>query len=140
MNKKPKVASEEKQKEALLRMQYLELGEDVINYFATGIIPLCVNGIDGIYGIPKGSVDRITNFEREHNAIVYAVVYVATNIGDMESYFYVSDWEEEWEMDRCDLTEGYSMTWTENLTHPEYSEFGSIGFERTASGGIRRVS
>ena len=42
-------------------------------------------------------------------------------------------------MDNDDIHEGYAVTWTENMTYPEYSEFGTIGF-RSRGGGVIRVA
>ena len=141
MKKALKIPHEEKLVEAIRRMELLELSEEIKKDFVEREdIPLFARGMEDALHLHKNQENRITAFEDSHNALVYAVIFTPTSLGDMESYLFVSDWEEEWEMDRQDILEGYPMTWTENLTYPQCSEFGSICFERTASGGIIRVS
>lgn len=140
MERKENISKETKLAEAISRMEYLELNPDAILKFKDeGTIPLSLGPDDEIYGIRRSSVDRLTHFEEKHHALVYYVIFIATTFGDMESYLFVSDYEEEWESDWDDIHEGYAMTWTENLTHPSCSEFGSISFTRTKNGGLRRI-
>lgn len=35
----------------------------------------------------------------------------------------------EWERDRADLKDGYPFAYVENLSTPDFSEFGSVGIE-----------
>lgn len=137
---KEKIAREKKLMEAEKRLRLLNVPEETIDGFKElGLIPLTFNGIDMIYGIDKGKVDRITAFEDHYQATVYYVTFVSTTLGDMESYLFVSDYEEEWESDQEDIPDGYAMTWTENLSYPELSEFGSISLQGLPSGGVVRV-
>lgn len=140
MNEKVKVAREDKLTEAKKRLEKLAVGEEVIQSFLMhDLTPISFNGMDNIYGLNKEAVDRIKAFEENYNALVYYVIFAPTGLGDMESYLFVSDYEEEWDMDHEDLVSGYAMTWTENLDHPEWSEFGSISFAKTRSGALRRT-
>lgn len=165
---KAKAAHAKKLREAVMRMKALSIPDGVVQDFATGnSIPVCLHGVNHIFYIardyPIGSakeagateavettedvkrdecriIDNVTKFERAHNALVYFVIYLTTSFGELESYLFVSDYEEEWEMDNADLKDGYAMTWTENTTHPNCSEFGSIGIKKTACGGLDRLS
>ena len=140
MEEKAKVERAVKVREAVQRMQALAINQIAIEAFTKHkLIPICFNSVDKVYGLEPKNVDRIKNFEEQHNALVYFVIFTPTNFGDMESYLFVSDYEEEWEMDNEDIKDGYAMTWTENLTHPECSEFGSISFAPTESGGLKRI-
>lgn len=140
MDKKAKVPIEQKLQEAISRMEYLELNPEAITKFKEeGVVPLSLGSDDTVYGIRRNSVDRLDSFEKKHHALIYYVIFTTTTFGDMESYLFVSDYEEEWKAEWDDIHEGYSMTWTENLTHPNCSEFGSISFVRTKNGGLRRV-
>ena len=135
-----KIPRADKLSEAISRMEYLELNPDAILKFKDeGTVPLSLGSDEEIYGIRRNSVDRLSSFEKKHDALIYYVIFTPTTFGDMESYLFVSDYEEEWESDLDDLHEGYAMTWTENLTHPSCSEFGSITFVKTDNGGLRRV-
>lgn len=138
--KEEKVTKEAKQKEAVKRLEKLVVREELIqNFLAHELVPISFSGVDQVYELNKGGVDRIKAFENNYNALVYYVIFAATGLGNMESYLFVSDYEEEWEMDHDDLDDGYAMTWTENLDHPEFSEFGSISFSRTKRGALRRT-
>lgn len=140
MDKNAKVPVGLKLQEASLRMEYLELHPDAINSFKDeGRVPLSLGSDEELYGVRRNSVDRIADFEKKHHALVYYVIFTPTTIGDMESYLFVSDYQEEWESDWDDLHEGYTLAWVNNLTYPECSEFGTISFARTKSGTLKRV-
>ena len=140
MDKNSKVPMGLKLQEAIQRMEYLDLHPDAIASFKEeGRIPLSLGSDEELYGIRRNNVDRIADFEIEHNALVYYVIFTPTTIGDMESYLFVSDYQEEWESDWDDIHEGYALSWVNNLTYPECSEFGTISFERTDAGTLRRV-
>lgn len=81
----------------------------------------------------------IEKFEREHRALVYAVIRSWTNIGDMDSLLYVSDYPEDWRYDRQDLDQGFTVAYVINWTYPDCSELGSIGFRKTGAGGLLRT-
>lgn len=130
-----------KLREAVKRLERLGIDAKIIKEFAKGeAIPICFHGVDNVYFLERKPTDRVTQFEARHDALVYFVISTKTSFGDLESYLFVSDYEEEWEIDNDDLLDGYAMTWTENLTHPQCSEFGSIGFNKTKHGGLERVS
>ncbi len=140
MNEKAKVGRDVKQREAAKRLAKLEVKEEAIqNFLENDLIPISFHGVDTLYGLNKGSMDRIKTFEDKYNGLVYYVIFTPTGVGNMESYLFVSDYEEEWEMDWNDLDDSYAMTWTENLDHPEWSEFGSISFSKTRGGALRRT-
>lgn len=81
----------------------------------------------------------IKEFEEEHNAIVYLVQKCYTNFGILNSFFFVSEHQEEWEYDWQDLMEGYQLVYVQNETYEDCSEFGSIAF-KYFMGGIVRVA
>uniref|UniRef100_UPI00307DF28E hypothetical protein n=1 Tax=Ruminococcus bicirculans (ex Wegman et al. 2014) TaxID=1160721 RepID=UPI00307DF28E len=51
-------------------------------------------------------LERVRKFEEKYNAVVYHVIHSFTNIGELESYLFVSDRPDEWETDRKDLKSG----------------------------------
>ena len=77
-------------------------------------------------------------FENEWNALVYLVVRTNTNLGTMDSIFYVSDHKDEWPMDNDDLAENYACVYVVNHDMPDCSEFGTIAW-KNVNGGILRV-
>lgn len=78
------------------------------------------------------------NFEKENNCLVYYGIYSNSNIGKILSLLYVSNYEEEWELDRSDLKEGFPLAYVYNMTYEPDSEFGSIGI-KAANGGFIRI-
>lgn len=135
-----KVDKNTKLTEAIQRMKALNINTDAIHAFMKdGVIPISFDTVENVYGLKPGLSDRINAFEDKHNALVYFVIFTPTFLGDMESYLFVSDFREEWDMDNEDLRDGYVMTWTENLTYPQCSEFGSISIQKTKFGGLRRM-
>lgn len=80
---------------------------------------------------------KIEEFEKENNAIVYHVQLTHFVFGDCYSFFYVSDYMEEWEDDRQKLKENCSMVYVWNRTDDFCSEFGWIGFKPSLGGVVR---
>ena len=94
--------------------------------------------IGGLYWLNAEQKKMVQDFENEWNALVYLVVRTHTNLGTMDSLFYVSDHKEEWSMDNDDLVENCACVYVVNHDMPDCSEFGTITF-RNVGGGILRV-
>lgn len=77
--------------------------------------------------------------EQELGCVVYHVTRERTWVGELLDLFCVSEHEEEWEMDREELSQGCSLAYVVNLDDETCSEFGGIGF-RAAAGGIVRTA
>ena len=133
------ITVEIKKQEALRRMKQLKLHENCINEFEKdGVINKSENG--GIlYWLEDNEKEIVKEFEKEYDSTVYHVIYNDTEFGELLTLFYVSDYEEEWEMDRDDLNEGYACAYVKNVTYDELSEFGSICF-RPRYGGLVRTA
>lgn len=91
------------------------------------------------FWIKDEQLERVRKFEEENNALVYFIIHSYTNIGELENYLYVSDYPEEWEMDREDIKQGQQLCYVVNHDAPECSEFGSIGIELTPAAGLHRT-
>lgn len=92
------------------------------------------------YWLNEEEEKQVKQFEKEYNALVYMVIRSFTEFGTLDSYLYVSEYEEEWEQDRQDLKEKNPLCYVYNQNCPEFSEFGSIGFEvMKMSGGLKRI-
>lgn len=142
MKTNPKISHAEKVAEAIKRMQVMGISETQIrNFQDNGYIPVFINGLNLAEAFHKPIKDgRIRKIEAEYNLLIFSIITSHSAIGNMESYIYVSDERNEWEMENEDINDGYAMTWTENLTYPECSEFGSIAFERKDSGALWRTA
>ena len=136
------VGMEEKVAEALRRMRKLNLYQPVINEFQTcGKLeysePTSLGGILYWVSNEDGWEKIVRDFEYEFNSLAYHVIHSYTEFGELLNILYVSDFKEEWELDNEDLEDNYVMVYCVNLTHPEFSEFGTICVEERAGGLIR---
>ena len=132
------ISQEEKKKEAILRMKKLGIISDAIKQFVgENIVMIAEPPIGGMYWLDKEQKEMVKKFEEEYNALVYMVIRSYTNVGKMDSLLYISDYKEEWQMDKEDLENNYIMTYTINHDCPMFSEFGSIVVKRIAGSLIR---
>jgi hypothetical protein len=92
------------------------------------------------YWLNEEEQKQVEDFEKQYNSLVYMVIRSFTEFGTLDSYLYVSQYKEEWEQDLQDLKEGCPLCYVYNKDCPEFSEFGSIGFEVVKmSGGLKRI-
>ena len=88
-----------------------------------------------------GQIKRmIDGFEQQYTALVYAVTHTFFEFGECYEFFFVSNYPEEWEYEREEMTDGYAMVYVYNHSVEWCSEFGTIAFAKTMAGGIRRTA
>ena len=125
--------------EALKRMELLKLHENVIDDFKE-IALLNQSELGGILYWVEGEMEKkIREWEEKTGNLVYHVIHDYTEFGELLSLLYVSTYEEEWEMERDDLVDGYPLAYVMNLTDDWCSEYGSIGI-RPQWGGVVRTA
>ena len=130
----------DKKAEAIKRMKEWGIFPQTIRQFdKQGKLSESEPPLGACYWVEGEQLERVKEFEKEHNALVYFIIHSYTNIGEMESYLYVSDYEEEWEMDHADIKEGQQLCYVYNHDMPDCSEFGTIGIKRTPAAGLMRV-
>lgn len=135
-----KASREEKKIEALARMKLWGIYPPTIRQFKNeDLISESVPPVGACFWISGEQLARVRDFEKQHNALVYHVVHSYTNIGELESYLYVSDYPEEWRQDRKDIGYGQQLVYVLNHTMPDCSEFGSIGVKRSPAAGLIRT-
>lgn len=83
-------------------------------------------------------VELVKKFEEENNALVYHMTHEYTEFGELIDVFYVSNYEKEWADDREELKDNYTTAYVFNLSVPEYSAHGLIGY-KALGGGLVRV-
>ena len=133
-----KVPRERKVEEAVRRMKKLGIINDAIKQFKKdGTVMYSEPPLGALYWLNDEQKQLVKEFEQEHGDLVYAVIRCNSTIGKMDSYLYVSDYEEEWEMDNKDIAAGYPMSYTYNYDAPWYSEFGAIGIDKRFGGLVR---
>lgn len=133
------ISREKKKEEAIQRMKELGIINGAIKQFKDDdIVMVSEPPIGGLYWLDDEQKKIVDDFEKENDALVFMVVKAFTNFGNMLSLLFISDYEEEWEMDRDDIKDDIVMSYTINETAPELSEFGSIGVKRVGGGLIRK--
>ena len=133
------ISREKKKEEAIQRMKELGIINGAIKQFKDDdIVMVSEPPIGGLYWLDDEQKKIVDDFEKENDALVFMVVKAFTNFGNMLSLLFISDYEEEWEMDRDDIKDNIVMSYTINETAPELSEFGSIGVKRVGGGLIRK--
>lgn len=134
-----KITREIKKAEAIKRLKVMNIIDDAINQFIEDdIVMVSDNPFGMLYWLNDNYKQLVKEFEEEYNGLVYIANYCVTEFGRLLSLFYVSDYDEEWEMDNADVEEGYAMVYCINLDCPDFSEFGSIAYE-SINGGIKRI-
>lgn len=131
------MTTQEQKIEAIKRMKLLKLHENPIREFEEeGRLNLSENG--GIlYWLDEKQQEYVKEFETKYNALVYHVIHDFTEFGELLSFLYVSDSEDEWEYDLDDLKQGYPYVYVKNLDDDMCSEFGSIGIKPRCGGIVR---
>ena len=131
-----KVPFERKKQEALDRMKMLNLYPNIIKEFQQDNT-VNMSELGFLYWLTDEQKQYVSEFETEHDALVYHVIHNYTEFGELLTFFYVSDHEEEWEYDRADLKDGYACAYVKNLDEDAFSEFGSVAFKEQFGGLVR---
>ena len=132
-----KVTMEEKKTEALERMKMLNLYPNIIREFEKENILNMSESIGYLYWLTDEQQQYVSEFESEHDYLVYHVIHSFTEFGELLTFLYVSDSKDEWDFDRADLKDGYACAYVKNLDEDAFSEFGSIAFKQQFGGLVR---
>ena len=89
-----RVPKEKKIEEAVKRMEFLKMSENVIKELQEGIIEESESG-GFLYWLDDEQKKIVKDFEDSHNALVWHCVRSWTNFGEMLSLLFISDYEEE---------------------------------------------
>lgn len=134
------VSRENKKVEAINRMKGLELFAPCIKAFKDRNEVQLSEMTGGLYefSVNEELTAKVKEFEQEYNALVYHVIHTFAQFGELYNFLYVSDHEEEWEMDQDDIKDNYVMCYVWNKDDDWCSEFGTIAV-RQKFGGLVRV-
>lgn len=134
------ISREEKKTEAIARMRAWGIYPPIVKQFEKeDLVSESAPPLGACYWLNEEQLARVREFEEKNNALVYHVIHSFTNIGEMESYLFVSDYPEEWDIDRSDIKDGQQLAYVYNHDMPGCSEFGSIGVAITGAAGLRRT-
>ncbi len=127
------------EKEAVKRMHLMGVFPETIKQFEQdGLISQTIG--EACYWLDVETMKRVREFELRFHTVVYHVVPATyAEIGQTETYFYVGDTPSEWKLDCMDILDGSQLCYVRNLTYPDCSEFGSIGFALTRGAGLKRT-
>ncbi|EPB2980218.1 PcfR [Enterococcus faecalis] len=127
--------------EARKRMKILGIHEPTIAQFVEeGKISFSGKSYLGAnYWINEERKKAIEIIEKENNILVYYAIE-QKYVGDitMLYLFYISPYEEDWEMDHQSIVENYQYTYGLNETDPFLSEFGEIKFKNMFGGLVKQ--
>ena len=131
---------DEKDKEAIERMKLLDIMDETIEQYADfGYVTRSDPPLGALFWVSDQELADIRLWETEHNARVYHVVRAYTSLGILDSYLYVSNNKDEWEIDRQLLETGEPLVYVVNRSDPYCSEFGTIGIKTTTAKGLVRT-
>lgn len=131
-----------KKAEAINRMKKLGLLSPCIKAFERGEVQMSEQ-TGGLYEFSRDKelTAKVQEFEQKSNALVYHVIHTPLMLDgavmDMYNFLYVSDYQEEYEMDNFDIKDGYVCAYVWNKTVDHFSEFGSIVVKRCFGGLVR---
>lgn len=122
--------------EAIKRMKMLEIMPQPIKEFKEdGLLNLSENGI--LYWLNDEQNKMVRDWEAETGNVVYHVIHSYTNIGELFSFLYVSNHEEEWDRDEQCIKDGETLAYVVNKDMPDCSEYGYIGVKPFIGGVLR---
>lgn len=136
-----KISVDEKKAEAVRRMKMLDIYPETIQQFEKqGLISISEPPLGAFFWAKEEDIEYIKIFEHRFNTLVYMIVRsYHSDMGVLDSYFYVSDYREEWESDVAMFKDLAAYVYVYNHTDPWCSEFGDIGILKTATAGIVRT-
>lgn len=137
------VSREIKKVEAINRMKELGLFAPCIKVFKDRNEVQLSEPTGGLYEFSsdKELTEKVKKFEKENDALVYHVIHTPAKIDgetmDMYNFLYVSDYQEEYDLDNEDILVGCALVYVWNRTNDYCSEFGSIGIKGKFGGLVR---
>lgn len=133
------ISIDEKRAEAIIRMKMLGIFPDTIQQFKKdGLVSISEPPMGAFFWAEGEDLERIRKFEESHNALVYVVIRSYTTIGKLDDFLFVSDYKEEWQMDREYIEKEHTLSYCFNHNSPFFSEMGYIRTEKTPAAGLRR--
>ena len=102
------ITIESQKAEAIKRMKALKVFPEAIEQFEKDDL---VNGSEGgiLYWLDDEQKQMVTEFEQQHEALVYMVIHSRTSFGELFNMLYVSQHEDEWQYDNEGLKDGYAF-------------------------------
>ncbi len=131
------LSREEIKKEAIEQMKMLNISESIINDFKNKNIISC-SDINILRSLTKTEQEMVKQYEEESSCVVYHVIHCLSNIGETYELCRASCYIDDWEYERWDIKQGCVLVHSINVTHPDWSESGSI-LVNNINGIIKRI-
>ena len=121
---------EEKMKsEACKRMEAMEISGDIIQKFSRNNEIYCSFKGENIR-LVEPVQQLVDTFAKEYGHTPYYTILNFTDIGNFLTIFFVSTEESLWSGDWLEQEHNYQYVYVSNLDVYEFSEFGTVGFQR----------
>ncbi|MBQ9528499.1 MAG: hypothetical protein IJR68_12925 [Fretibacterium sp.] len=134
------ISVKEKKAEALARMKELGIFAETIRQFEKdNKISISEPPFGAFYWIEGKDLERVREFERSYNALVFIAIRSYTSIGELDSFLFVSDYYDDWVVERRALKMGEAIAYVYNHDAPECSEIGCICVAPTVAAGLCRT-
>lgn len=140
------VTRNEMKNEATARMRILKIHKNAVNDLEKNdMVNVSFFGCGILYWPTDKQNELIKKFEDQYNGLVYHAISSTTEIGELLTLLYISQYESDWPTDREDLKNydpryGYSiMAYVYNLANDIFSEFGSACV-KPKNGGLVRTA
>lgn len=131
--------NKEMKSEAMKRMLYLRLFDDVIVDFVAEDKLYASEPPMGIYStVSNEDLEHINNFERKYDKLVYFVIRCTKKLGDIDNFLYVSSHKNDWIKERDVLKHNNVYSYSYVRDQPNLSLIGVISIERTEAKGLVR--
>ena len=116
---------DEQKQEALKRMKKLKISEDAIEAYEKQNKLMCSEK-GNIIDVPEDILKKLRAWEKKYHNLVYHVIHAY--IYGLETYecLSVSKYPEDWGYENMRLDENWPMSYSINLTIPDFSESGTI--------------
>ncbi len=114
--------------DAVLRMNIIGLAPYAIKEFDGNYVVYKSEGVK-LHPLNEDEKKMIEEFEEKTGFLVYHVMYDDVGMsGCHYAFFYVSNCEDEWGQEGQDLISKTPIVFVKNITNPDNSDFGTIGF------------
>ena len=126
-----KIGTKEKKTEAINRMRkLLKIPPEIVQRFKEeNLISIQKYLLETSFLTDDKIKKTIANFEKKYNVLVYFGIRTCyKELEKTDSFFYVSDEKERWQLERDSLKIGQANVYVYDYVYPELSDFGEIGF------------
>lgn len=135
------ITIEKKKQKAIELLNKLDIYKPYIKGFKENNRICYFEGFGGFWAEQnKELMEKVREFEKEHNCLVYAITHEYTDFGECYDFLFIPDYEEEWDDILLKYNgDYYAYAYVWNKTADWCSEFGTITICSFA-GGITRVA